>query len=187
MEKTDGKKRDEIILVDFRNHEIGVGEKMHVHRMGYLHRAFSIFIIDKKGRMLIQKRNNNKYHSGGLWANACCSHPRKGENIEDAVKRRMQEEIGLFCEINYIFDFIYNENYGDLSEYEYDHVFLGICDQEKIIFDENEIEECMWIEYEKLEAWMLKKPSEFASWFIIACPKVLSIIEQRYIAKIGVE
>ena len=116
---------DRVILVDIFDNQIGSGEKMRVHREGRLHRAFSVFLYDGR-KMLIQQRNPEKYHSGGLWANACCSHPRDRETLEEAVDRRMSEELGIQPEVREIDSFVYRAVYGDgLSEYEYDHVFLG--------------------------------------------------------------
>ncbi|MBQ3330416.1 MAG: isopentenyl-diphosphate Delta-isomerase [Ruminococcus sp.] len=152
--------------------------KSEAHRLGRLHRAFSVFIIDKD-KMLIQKRHRDKYHSGGLWANACCSHPVQGEDLDRAVSRRLNEELGISCSARELFSFVYYSRYAeDLFEYEYDHVFIaeysGACD-----FDRNEIEELRWITFQELEQRMLEKPQDFASWFIIAAPKVLHLLRQE--------
>ena len=116
---------EELILVDLDDREIGTMDKAEAHRLGRLHRAFSVFIVDCD-RMLIQQRNRGKYHSGGLWANACCSHPRHGETLPEATERRLREELGISCELRELFDFVYFSRYvDDLFEYEYDHVFVG--------------------------------------------------------------
>ena len=164
-----------LILTDLFDNEIGTMSKSEAHRLGRLHRAFSVFIVDG-GKMLIQKRHRDKYHSGGLWANACCSHPVQGETLAQAVPRRLKEELGIQCAARELFSFVYFTKYAhDLFEYEYDHVFLaeysGTCD-----FDRSEIEELQWITFEELEQRMLEKPQEFASWFMIAAPKVLQIL-----------
>ena len=131
---------DQLILTDLFDNEIGHMSKEEAHRSGRLHRAFSVFIIND-GKMLIQKRNKNKYHSGGLWANACCSHPRYGEALTDSVRRRLKEELGISCEFRELFDFVYFTEYGEeLFEYEYDHVFLSEY-QGGFDFDREEIEE----------------------------------------------
>ena len=109
-------KEDELILVDLFDREIGTGPKLRVHRENRLHRAFSVFILHED-RMLIQRRAFDKYHSGGLWANACCSHPRAGEELRTAVKRRLQEELGICTDTEEIFDFVYFQQYEGLSEY----------------------------------------------------------------------
>lgn len=164
---------DEIILVDLSDNEIGTGEKLDVHVNNRLHRAFSVFIVNDN-KMLIQKRALEKYHSGGLWANACCSHPRKGEKLDEAVTRRLREELGIKCDTKKVFSFIYYEHYSNLSEYEYDHVFLGQYAGE-IEINKNEIEEYKWIDISKLEEWLLNNPEDFAAWFLISCPKIINI------------
>lgn len=116
---------DQLILVDLDDVPIGSAGKAEVHRRGLLHRAFSVFLTDGE-RMLLQRRSRGKYHSGGLWANACCSHPRAGESLEQAVPRRLKEELGISCPVEELFSFHYFSQYGpQLFEYELDHVFLG--------------------------------------------------------------
>ena len=101
-------------------------EKMEAHKKGLLHRAFSVFIFNGKGEMLLQQRALNKYHSGGLWTNACCSHPMPGEKTEDAADRRLKEELGFETPLEKIFDFVYKAEFDNgLTEYEFDHVFAG--------------------------------------------------------------
>ena len=123
---------DDIILVDIFDSEIGHTDKDDAHRRGLLHRAFSVFVIHD-GRMLIQKRSRDKYHSGGLWTNACCSHPREGESLDQAVPRRMREELGFSSRAEELFSFVYRHVFSDgLVEYEFDHVFLADYDGESI-------------------------------------------------------
>lgn len=163
---------DPLIMVDLDDKEIGTASKETAHRLGRLHRAFSIFIISD-GKMLIQKRNKNKYHSGGLWANACCSHPRRGESLSEAVDRRMVEELGFCCPLTELFSFVYYSQYRkDLAEYEYDHVFIGEYSGE-VHFNPDEIEQIRWIDLDELRAELLSCPQQFASWFMIAAPRVL--------------
>lgn len=163
---------DELILVDLDDNAIGKGEKLWVHENGRLHRAFSVFIVDGS-RMLLQRRNIHKYHSGGLWANACCSHPRSGETLEEAVKRRMIEEIGVCAACEEIFHFVYRSVYENgLTEYEYDHVFLCRYSGE-IRPSEDEIDEARWIEIAELKRDVVEHPQNYASWFLIALPRVL--------------
>lgn len=166
---------EELILVNYDDEEIGYADKMHVHREGLLHRAFSVFIVHN-GKMLIQKRNPFKYHSGGLWANACCSHPRKGEELMQAVHRRLQEELGFDCEVKKLCDFVYRTVFPDhLCEYEYDHVFLGEYSGE-VELNEEEASEIKWIDIEELKDLVVNKPEDFASWFLIALQKVIRFI-----------
>ena len=163
---------DEITLVNLDDEEIGYGTKEAVHRSGQLHRAFSVFIMNE-GRMLLQKRNPNKYHSGGLWSNACCSHQRKGEVLSEAVHRRMQEELGFDCDLEERFAFTYRTCFQDgLIEYELDHVFTGTCDPQ-LQADPEEVSETRWVSFDALKAEMLEHPQRFSSWFIIAAPQVM--------------
>ena len=117
---------DYVILVNEQDEEIGVCEKLKAHLDGTLHRAFSVFIFNDAGDLLLQQRHPGKYHSGGLWSNTCCSHPRPGEMVEDAAHRRLQEEMGMACDLHRLFGFIYHSQLGsNLYEHEYDHVFIG--------------------------------------------------------------
>src|ERR1043165_7585171 len=118
---------EKVILVNERDEETGEMEKMEAHRKGILHRAFSVFIFNNKNEMLLQQRALHKYHSGGLWTNTCCSHPRPGEETLSAAKRRLVEELNVDATIQWSFDFIYEANFDNgLYEHEYDHVFIGI-------------------------------------------------------------
>lgn len=169
---------DQLILVDMRDHEIGSIGKMAAHSQGKLHRAFSIFIIHDN-KMLIQRRSKEKYHSGGKWANACCSHMRVGEKLEESVHRRLSEELGIDCELKEIYSFTYYSKYKEnLAEYEYDHVFVG--DYYGQVFpNPEEIEEIEWIEIEELEKRVIQKPDSFATWFLIAVSKVIAYIQTK--------
>ena len=129
--------QDHLICVDIFDRPVGVATKEEAHRKGMLHRAFSVFIVDsREGRMLLQKRALGKYHSGGLWANACCSHPRQGEETTAAAHRRLVEEVGIDCTLTPLYSFVYREVFPDgLVEYEYDHVFLGWGSIHELILD----------------------------------------------------
>src|ERR1700733_15003891 len=121
---------EEVILVDETDTPLGKMEKMEAHRKALLHRAFSVFIFNSKGEMLLQRRAPGKYHSGGLWTNACCSHPRPGEETSQAAKRRLFEELGFTTPLEKIFDFTYKSEFDNgLTEHEYDHVYVGQYDQ----------------------------------------------------------
>ena len=165
---------DELILVDLMDRETGHMDKELTHQNGKLHRAFSVFLVHD-GKMLIHKRNKAKYHSGGLWTNACCSHPRWGEILDEAVHRRLKEELGIDCQLKELFSFTYFSRYQEnLAEYEYDHVFLGDYSG-TVQFDPEEIEEVQWIELEELRARMEQTPDLFSTWFLIACPRVMQM------------
>ena len=166
---------DKLIWVDIYDNEIGCGDKMETHVKRQLHRAFSVFIIHE-GKMFIQRRAMNKYHSGGLWANACCSHPRYGETLEEAVQRRMEDELGIpqgSCHPQELFGFTYYSPYEGLSEYEFDHVFL--CDYHgDMTPNPEEMMDTRWVELEELQKEMEEYPQRFSAWFLIAAPRVMS-------------
>ena len=175
---------DELILVDLFDRETGSGEKLAVHRNRQLHRAFSVFIRDGSGRLLLQRRARGKYHSGGLWANACCSHPRKGESLLPAACRRLGEELGVpvqETDLRELFSFVYYAPFGRLSEYEYDHVLL-LTHGGPFSPDPGEIEELRWISPEALMEELSRTPEHFCAWFLTAAPRVLSILKEEGLA-----
>src|SRR6187455_158613 len=117
---------DKVILVSEHDDMVGIMDKIEAHKQGLLHRAFSVFIFNGKGEMLLQQRALNKYHSGGLWTNACCSHPLPGEDNLEAASRRLREEMGFATDLEKIFEFTYKSVFENgLTEYECDHVFAG--------------------------------------------------------------
>lgn len=171
---------DRLIWVDIFDNEIGQGEKMITHVEEHLHRAFSVFLV-YDNKMFIQRRNLEKYHSGGLWANACCSHPRSGELLGDAIQRRMEDELGIpqgSCYPEELFGFTYYARYDGLSEYEYDHVFLSDY-HGPIVPNADEMMDSKWIELDELQRQLQEHPENFSAWFLIAAPKVLAIIKNR--------
>ena len=162
-----------VILVDERDNKIGLQEKMEAHRKGNLHRAFSVFIFNRGGEMLLQQRALSKYHSGGLWTNACCSHPREGESVEGAAHRRLREEMGFDTDLKEIFSFIYfAELDKGLKEHEYDHVIVGDYDG-SISPDPAEVESFKWIRLENLERDVRENPKSYTAWFPIAIDRVI--------------
>ena len=163
---------ERVVLVDENDMELGIMEKMEAHQKGLLHRAFSVFIFNKNGEMLLQQRSLRKYHSGGLWSNACCSHPRQNENPLDAAQRRLKEEMGFETPLVKAFDFIYEANFTNgLSEYEFDHVFVGYYDG-KIEINFEEVESYAYRSMEHLENAVKVHPEFFSEWFLIAFPKL---------------
>src|SRR5215468_430433 len=115
---------EQVILVNELDEEIGTMEKLSAHEQGVLHRAISVFIFNEKGEMLLQQRASRKYHSGGLWTNACCSHPHPGEATHAAALRRLKEEMGFETSLKKAFDFVYKTSFDNgLTEHEFDHVF----------------------------------------------------------------
>lgn len=154
-----------VILVDEQDREVGEAEKMQTHKFGLLHRAFSVLIYNTKGEMLLQQRAATKYHSAGLWSNACCGHPRPGEKIEDAARRRLKEELGFNCSMKFSFKFIYKAYFeNSLKEHELDHVFTGIYDSE-VLPDKNEVQAYRWVSMENLKNEIIENHSSFSVWF----------------------
>ncbi len=159
---------ERVILVDENDREIGSMEKIEAHEKAVLHRAFSIFIFNSAGQMMLHRRALSKYHSPGLWTNACCSHPRPGESLEEATQRRIVEEMGFHCEMEEAFDFIYKAPFDHgLTEHELDHVFIGTYDGDPEINPE-EVHSWKWIDIPELLADVEKDPKKYTVWFRIA-------------------
>lgn len=158
---------DYVILVDSQDNELGVMEKLEAHEKGVLHRAFSIFLFNSKGEMLIQQRAMSKYHSPGLWTNACCSHPAPAETILDAGKRRLQEELGLSTVLVDAFKFEYRETFDNaLTEHELDHVLVGYTDDSPIL-NSYEAKDYRWVDMSDLLVDISLNPELFTVWFKI--------------------
>lgn len=154
-----------ITAVDEFDKEIGSVEKMEAHQKGLLHRAFSILVFNTNNELLLQKRHSEKYHSPGLWTNTCCSHPRFGESLKEAVYRRLQEEMGFTCELKEIFSFVYKIEFEEnLVENEYDHVFSGIYDGE-VIPNSEEVEDFKWVNMDEVRADVKNNPQLYTYWF----------------------
>ena len=163
-----------LILVDKNDTQIGTGEKMEVHRQGQLHRCFSIFVFNSKGEMLMQKRASTKYHSGGLWTNTCCGHPVDGETTDQAAHRRLKEEMGFDCTMTEKFTFIYHAELDhDLTEHEYDHVYVGQYDG-PIHPNPEEADDYKWQKISDVESEMHRLPEHFTVWSKIALRELLS-------------
>ena len=161
---------EEVILVNEQDEQTGTIEKMEAHRKALLHRAFSIFIFNVKGEMLLQQRALGKYHSPGLWTNTCCSHPRPGEGLEVAAGRRLKEEMGIDTSLKKIFDFIYRTEFDNgLTEFEFDHVYTGIYDG-SLNPDKQEVNDYCFRSMEDIENDLLRRPEKYSSWFKIAFP-----------------
>ena len=158
---------EEVVLINSKDEVLGSMKKMEAHENGLLHRAFSVFLFNEKGEMLLQKRASCKYHSPNQWTNAVCSHPRMNETYEEAAKRRMQEELGIDVEIEKKFHFLYKAEVGDqLWEHELDHVFTGSYEGEFKLNPE-EVAEVRYISMEDLETEMKANPEHFTEWFKI--------------------
>jgi isopentenyl-diphosphate Delta-isomerase len=167
-------KHIEVVLVDTLDRELGVMEKMDAHRQGKLHRAFSVFIYNDKGEMLLQQRADSKYHSAGLWTNACCSHPYPGEDVMVAAGRRLLEEMGVKADLVFFFSFIYHANLENgLIEHEFDHVLLGMSNHNPII-DPDEVKAYRWMSNDDIIKELDCSPDRFTVWFRIAFPMLLN-------------
>ena len=161
-----------VILVDNNDTQIGIMEKMSAHIVPRLHRAFSIFLFNSKGELMLQQRALSKYHSPGLWTNTCCSHPRNGESVDKAAERRLFEEMGLRCEMHEVFTFIYKAPVGlGLTEHEYDHVFFGQCDQEPVI-NTDEVASWKYMSLDDIADDMKVHPECYTEWFKISFEEV---------------
>ena len=159
---------EKVILVDENDNQVGVMPKLEAHQKGLLHRAFSVFIFNSKYELLLQKRASSKYHSGGLWTNTCCSHPREGEEILDAANRRLIEEMGIETSLRKVHDFIYKaELDNDLTEHEFDHVLYGIYNEDPII-NKDEADDFKWIDMDSLNEDIKTNGDNYTIWFKIA-------------------
>lgn len=164
---------EEVILVNEQDEQVGSMEKMEAHYKGILHRAFSIFIFNERDEMLLQQRALTKYHSGGLWTNACCSHPRPGEDIDAAADRRLQEELGFSTSLKKIFDFRYNASFNNgLTEHEFDHVLVGNFEG-RVNPNPSEVHDYCFKTLEEISASIETHAHKYTAWFCIAFPKVL--------------
>ncbi len=154
-----------VILVDKDDNQIGTMEKMEAHRKGELHRAFSVLIFNSKGEMLLQKRAKSKYHSGGLWTNACCSHPMPGEQMEVTIQRRVREEIGIHVKPVFSYKFVYKTALDqNLIEHELDHVFVAEYNDRPVL-NAAEAEDWKYVSLAWLREDVKKNPSKYTHWF----------------------
>ena len=158
---------EKVILVSEVDEQLGLMAKMEAHEKGILHRAFSVFIFNKKGELLLQQRALDKYHSPGLWTNTCCSHQRDGESNIEAGKRRLQEEMGFNCDLKELFWFVYKASFDNgLTEHELDHVMIGHYDDDPIVNLE-EAAAFKWMPLEDVKKDMQKQPELYTEWFKI--------------------
>ena len=165
---------ENVILVDKLDQPIGTMEKIEAHKKGLLHRAFSIFVFNTKGQLLIQKRDSKKYHSPNLWTNTCCSHQREGETTHAAGHRRLIEEMGFNCELTEIFSFTYNVGFSNgLFEHELDHVLFGFFEGH-VLPNPSEVCDYKYISKDKLLLEIEQNPDNFTEWFKICLDRVVS-------------
>ncbi|MEJ7766471.1 MAG: isopentenyl-diphosphate Delta-isomerase [Chitinophagaceae bacterium] len=162
----------EVVIVNEADEAIGIMEKMDAHRKALLHRAFSVFIFNRRGDMLLQQRAFSKYHSGGLWTNACCSHPLPGEDTGKGAVRRLKEEMGFETPLQKAFEFTYrSEMDNGLTEFEFDHVFVGEYNDE-IKPDKEEVKDYCFKSMEDIASSLAMSANKYTAWFLIAFPMV---------------
>ena len=173
---------EKIIKVDIDDNQIGEIEKLEAHKTPILHRAFSVFLYDGN-KILLQQRAFNKYHSGGLWANSCCSHPRANQEFMQSVYNRLYFELGIQerVKLEEIFTFTYLSKYSDnLFEYELDHVLVGEYSSCKnISFNKEEIEKLKWVDIDWLKKDLVLNSTNYATWFLICAPKVIEYLQNK--------
>lgn len=159
---------EEVVLVDEQNEVLGYMDKLEAHKKALLHRAISVIVFNTKGEMLIQQRGLNKYHWAGIWSNTCCSHPRKEETFKQAAERRLFEELGINTSLKEEFHFIYKayDQPSNLTEYEYDTVFLGTYDA-PFEFNTNEVNAIKWVKPAELLKDIDANPHQYSFWFKI--------------------
>lgn len=164
---------EQVILVDEQDNVTGAMEKIAAHEKALLHRAFSVFVFNHSGELLLQQRAHDKYHSGGLWTNTCCSHPRPGEDTGASAARRLKEEMGFETPLEKVFDFTYKAAFGNgLTEHEFDHVYVGYYDGD-VKPDAKEVCDHAFVSMQNIAEAMLAEPAQFTAWFHIAFPKVM--------------
>lgn len=168
---------ENVILVDIDDQSLGTMEKMMAHEQGLLHRAFSVLLFNSKGELLIQKRSQLKYHSAGLWTNTCCSHPRPEEKMEDAIQRKLMQEMNIDAQPVFAYKFIYKADLENgLTEHEVDHVFIGTYDGEPEV-NRDEVEDWKFVSLTDLQKDIQTNPEQFTFWFklIAAHPEFRAI------------
>jgi isopentenyl-diphosphate delta-isomerase len=165
--------KDSVALVNENDVMCGTMDKLAAHRSGKLHRALSVFIFNTNGELLLQQRAFGKYHSGGLWSNTCCSHPLPGEKTANAASRRLQEEMGMNCELTYAFHFTYRADMGNgFIEHEYDHVFMGISDELPIL-NREEAADFKYMAIADLGKELNDHPENYSQWLNICYTQIM--------------
>lgn len=174
-----------VILVNENDMVMGSAEKMEAHEKGLLHRAFSIFVFNSRGEMLMQQRAIDKYHSGGLWTNACCSHPEPGEETAKAARKRLGEEMGFDIPVVQIFDFVYKATFDNgLTEYEFDHVFVGEYEG-TVPYDKKEVMDVCFKSMREISHSLKTHPEKYTAWFHLAFPKLENWWDEHYKSRLA--
>lgn len=165
---------EQVVLVDRFDNPLGIIEKMEAHTLGLLHRAFSVFIFNSNGELLLQQRALHKYHSAGMWTNTCCSHPKPYEDTAIAANRRLMEEMGMNCELEYAFNFVYMAAVDNkLIENEFDHVYFGTSDDLPVI-NTNEVASFKYVNLDDLALDLSENPNRYTAWLKICFEDIIA-------------
>lgn len=171
--------KEQVILVDENDTEIGLADKLDAHRRGVLHRAVSVFVFNDKKQLLLQQRADTKYHSAGLWANTCCSHPRQGEENVVTAERRLREELGFDCTLKEVFIFTYKVQLNnELWEHEFDHVFIGDFNGE-VFPNPDEVQKIRWEDTAAIRDEIKNSAEIFAPWFPLCFEKAVEAFQHE--------
>lgn len=172
-----------VVLVDAEDQQIGLMPKLEAHQKGVLHRAFSVFIFNSKGEVLMQQRAFGKYHSEGLWSNTCCSHPLPLEDTADAARRRLKEEMGMDTDVHFLYSFLYKSELDKgLIEHELDHVFWRLSDQ-KPVLNAQEVADYKYLTPEDLSKDLKIHPERYTEWLKICFDEVIAKIDSDGLQK----
>ena len=164
--------KNQLILVNEKDEQVGIADKTTAHLQGMLHRAFSIFLFNSNNELLLQQRALHKYHTPGLWTNTCCSHPYDGEVIEDAALKRLEVEMGISASLEKVFHFQYKSVLPNgLIEHELDHVFIGKF-SDKPNINPDEAMAWKYMPLDAIETEIEKTPEKYTPWFKIILPKL---------------
>lgn len=170
---------EQVILVDEQDNPVGLMPKLEAHQKAVLHRAFSVFILNSKGELMLQQRAKHKYHSPGLWTNTCCSHQRQGETNIQAGMRRLQEEMGFTTDLKEIISFIYKAPFDNgLTEHEFDHVLIGYYEDSPII-NHDEVADWKWMPLEDVKNDIDTYPELYTVWFVIIFTKFYDYLKNN--------
>lgn len=165
--------RNNVVLVDTLDNPLGIMEKILAHEQGKLHRAFSVFVFNEEGSLLLQQRADIKYHGAGLWTNTCCSHPQWGEDVRESAVERLYFEMGLMCSLDFVYSFIYHADVeNNLTEHELDYVFTGYSN-EKPVLNTNEVKDFKWMDIDDILIDLEVNPTDYSVWFRKALPELL--------------
>lgn len=164
-----------VTLIDQYDHPIGAMAKMEAHEKGLLHRAFSVIIYNAEGEMLLQRRAHGKYHSGGLWTNACCGHPAPQEEVALSAVKRLREEMGIGAEIRPLMTLVYHACLDNgLQEHEYDHIFVGLSDEVPDP-DPEEVREYKYMSMPQIQEDIQRHEEAYTEWFKLIIGKLTAV------------